>query len=97
MSKVTISYLFFFVCSLKYTKPQQAGSNAMTAIQLFAQSFPHVPPIRDFVVCGASKRGWNTWTVAAVDARVRAAIPIVMPIPNMIQVRKQKETNCWFC
>jgi hypothetical protein len=30
------------------------------------------------------QRGWNTWTVAAVDARVRAAIPIVMPIGNVL-------------
>ncbi len=47
----------------------KAGVNAMTAIQLYAQNFANVPPISDFIVCGASKRGWNTWTIAAVGER----------------------------
>ena len=34
--------------------------------------------IGNFIVAGASKRGWTTWTTAAVDTRVIAAIPIVM-------------------
>ena len=34
--------------------------------------------IKKFVVAGASKRGWTTWTTAAVDKRVYAAVPIVM-------------------
>jgi hypothetical protein len=33
-----------------------------------------------FFLAGASKRGWTTWTTAAVDTRVVAAVPIVMPI-----------------
>jgi len=37
-----------------------------------------------FMVAGASKRGWTTWTLAAVDSRVVAAVPIVMPIPDMV-------------
>eukprot|EP00762_Andalucia_godoyi_P000225 ANDGO_02264.mRNA.1 Autocrine proliferation repressor protein A len=39
--------------------------------------------INSFVVGGASKRGWTTWTTAAVDKRVIAAIPIVMPLVKM--------------
>ena len=32
------------------------------------------------MVAGASKRGWTTWTVGAVDKRVRAIAPLVMDI-----------------
>ncbi len=38
--------------------------------------------IEKFMVAGASKRGWTTWTTAAVDKRVIAAIPIVMDMAN---------------
>lgn len=34
--------------------------------------------VEKFMVAGASKRGWTTWTTAAVDKRVFAAVPIVM-------------------
>ncbi len=34
--------------------------------------------VTQFVIAGASKRGWTTWTTGAVDTRVIAIIPIVM-------------------
>jgi PhoPQ-activated pathogenicity-related protein len=37
-----------------------------------------------FVPAGGSKRGWTAWMVAAVDARVRAVIPIVIDLLNLI-------------
>ncbi|KAL4239703.1 hypothetical protein ACF0H5_000507 [Mactra antiquata] len=37
-----------------------------------------------FLVAGASKRGWTTWTVGAVDKRVVAIAPIVMDLLNMV-------------
>ncbi|MBK6796859.1 MAG: PhoPQ-activated pathogenicity-related family protein [Acidobacteria bacterium] len=40
--------------------------------------------IDEFVVAGGSKRGWTTWTTAAVDKRVVAIIPLVIDLLNVI-------------
>jgi PhoPQ-activated pathogenicity-related protein len=40
--------------------------------------------IDEFVVAGASKRGWATWTTAVVDDRVIAIVPIVIDLLNVV-------------
>ncbi|CAF1107718.1 unnamed protein product [Didymodactylos carnosus] len=55
----------------------------MDAVQEFATKLS-LPVPKKFVVGGASKRGWTTWTTAAVDTeRVVGAIPIVLDILNL--------------
>jgi PhoPQ-activated pathogenicity-related protein len=60
----------------------KAAARAMDAVQAFAQS-EHQQKIGQFVVTGASKRGWTTWLTGAVDPRVKAIAPMVFDMLNM--------------
>ena len=62
----------------------KAAVRAMDTVQAFAQS-PEGGrrALTKFVVSGGSKRGWTTWTTAAVDSRVVAIMPAVIDLLNL--------------
>jgi PhoPQ-activated pathogenicity-related protein len=62
----------------------KAAVRAMDAVTAFCASEAGGRlKIGKYVVAGASKRGWTTWTTAAVDQRVVAIIPLVIDLLNM--------------
>lgn len=54
----------------------KAAVKAMDAVQ------KQFKVVDDFMVLGASKRGWTTWLTAAVDPRVKYFLPIVIDVLN---------------
>ena len=67
---------------LPMTKAVVRAMDAMTAFCASAGGRRRATVDR-FVVAGASKRGWTTWTTAAVDPRVVAIAPIVIDVLNV--------------
>ena len=62
----------------------KAAVSAMdTVTDLLASKKAGRIDVQKFVVAGASKRGWTTWTTAAVDNRVVAIVPIVIDMLNL--------------
>ncbi len=61
--------------------------SAVRAMDAAEQFLPTVTggalTLDNFVVAGASKRGWTTWLTAAVDPRVTAVVPVVIDVLNM--------------
>lgn len=61
----------------------KSAIRSMDAIQDFAAKRSSLP-VEDFLVAGASKRGWTTWlTAASGDKRVKAIAPMVIDMLNM--------------
>ncbi|MBI4875989.1 MAG: PhoPQ-activated pathogenicity-related family protein [Acidobacteria bacterium] len=62
----------------------KAAVRAMDAVQAFlAGPAAGGVKVSRFVVAGGSKRGWTTWTAAAVDPRVAAIMPLVIDTLNV--------------
>jgi len=66
---------------LPMTKSAVRAMDAVTAFAASAEGGRH--RVARFVVSGASKRGWTTWTTAAVDTRVIAIAPAVIDLLNV--------------
>ena len=63
----------------------KAAVRAMDTITAFAKTPDGGSlTIDKFAVSGASKRGWTTWTTAAVDKRVVAIAPLVIDLLNIV-------------
>ena len=63
----------------------KAAVRAMDVIQEFLGERDVDPiEVEDFIVSGASKRGWTTWLTAAADSRVSAIAPIVIDFLNYV-------------
>lgn len=63
----------------------KAVVRAMDTVQAFCASDEggnH--KVENYIVAGGSKRGWTTWTTAAVDNRVIACSPIVIDLLNLV-------------
>jgi len=63
----------------------KSAVRAMDAVQEFlASDEAGNLDITGFVVAGGSKRGWTTYTTAAVDTRVVGMVPIVIDLLNVV-------------
>ncbi|MEW4565073.1 PhoPQ-activated protein PqaA family protein [Bremerella sp. JC770] len=69
----------------------KSATKAMDAVQAYASESLDMK-IDGFTVTGASKRGWTTWLVSAVDPRVRGLAPMVIDTLKMdAQLKHQQE------
>jgi len=66
---------------------------AMDAIEQFTSDSLDVN-VSQFLVAGASKRGWTTWLTAPVDTRVKAIAPLVIDMLNM-PVNLEYQLEVW--
>lgn len=62
----------------------KAAVRAMDTMAAFTKTLNPDVRMSKFLVCGESKRGWTTWTTAAVDKRVVGIAPMVMDMLNLV-------------
>lgn len=63
----------------------KAAVRAMDAVTAFCASEKGGSiKVDKYVVAGGSKRGWTSWTTAAVDKRIVTVVPLVIDMLNMV-------------
>ena len=64
----------------------KASLRAMDTVTDFAEKELGIKNLDYYLVSGASKRGWTTWDVGAVDqtGRVTAIAPVVLDAVNFV-------------
>ena len=70
-----------WLARLPMTKSAVRAMDAVT--ELMAGDVGGGATVGSYVVAGGSKRGWTTWTTAAVDPRVVAIVPLVIDLLNV--------------
>ncbi|CAH1800625.1 unnamed protein product [Owenia fusiformis] len=70
---------------LLYYPMVKASVRAMDTIANFTMTQDQRFNITKFFTAGASKRGWTTWLVAAVDQRVIGAVPQVFSVLKLVE------------
>jgi PhoPQ-activated pathogenicity-related protein len=67
---------------LPMTKAAVRAMDTVTSFAATKKAGRHL--VNRFVVVGASKRGWTTWTTAVVDPRVVAIVPMVIDALHVV-------------
>jgi PhoPQ-activated pathogenicity-related protein len=70
-----------WLARLPMTKAMVRGMDTLAA---FVKEFVG-NDVEQFIIAGASKRGWTTWTTGAVDKRIKAMVPLVMDELNFVK------------
>ena len=70
-----------WLARLPMTKAAVRAMDAVTELMASEEGGGH--RVSEFVVAGGSKRGWTTWTTAAMDPRVVAIVPLVIDLLNV--------------
>ncbi|MBO3801423.1 MAG: PhoPQ-activated protein PqaA family protein [Thermoproteota archaeon] len=70
----------------------KGAKRAIDATEEVLEKFGETP--KGFIVTGASKRGWTTWLISAIDRRVKGIAPMVFDNLNF-QKQMEHQVECY--